>query len=143
MTSLRTIAGLIALSALLAGCGPSEKERELAARAIAAEAKAEAEKAKLAKLAASPAAAPSAAPDAAEDDSEDFAEDEEDLTFGEPMDDTGGFVHNETPPGGGPALPAAVPQVPFAEPPAMIDVPQPEYNPYQPDDGVEYVTVRS
>ena len=138
MTRLRitTAASLVALSVLLAGCGPSEKERELAARAIAAEAKAEAEKAKLAKLAASPAPAPSGAADDSEDESS--KEEDDDLDFGQPMDDTGGFQHNETPEGGGPAIP----QVPFAQPPAMIDYPQPEFDPFKRDDDVEYVTVR-
>lgn len=140
VTSLRTakIASLAALCALLAACsGPSDEERALRERAIVAEAKAAAAQAKATKLASNP--APTETPAAGEQADPDAAEAEQAAeTEDGPYDPTPPEDQFDTEQ----AAAAPPPEIPFMEPPAMIDVPQPDFEPPS-GPGVEYVQVNS
>lgn len=146
MTTLRTaaITSLAAMAALLAGCGPSAEERAAREQAIAARAMAEAAKAKGPQLAsAEPAPAPSPEPvddvDALEAENED-GESADGPIDPTPQDNTGDDGSDDQQL----AMPVP-PEIPFAQPPAMIDVPRPDPEPFEPAERppVEYVRVRS
>jgi len=136
VTTLRPggIASLAVLALLLAGCGPSQAERDARMAEIAARARADAPKVPVA------APSPEQTSEAADDSDE---EDEEAGEMGAPMDDAAGVDPAGNNDGAVDSAENAYspPPPPFAQPPAMIDVPQPDPEPAGPGN-VEYVQVR-